>query len=173
MAGHSDNDMGLPQFDKPVKIAIVIAPYYTAIATAQIAAATAVLDRAGATHEVIEVPGSLEIATAIGIAHRLGAFDGYVALGCVIRGATSHYDVVVNESSRALTMLGLQGVCIGNGIITVENRAQAEERADAARLNTAGGAAQAALHLIALTRRLGRPKAGVGFMPRSESNATS
>ena len=66
MAGHSDNDMGLPQFDKPVKIAIVIAPYYTAIATAQIAAATAVLDRAGATHEVIEVPGSLEIATAIG-----------------------------------------------------------------------------------------------------------
>ena len=59
MAGHSDNDMGLPQFDKPVKIAIVIAPYYTAIATAQIAAATAVLDRAGATHEVIEVPGSL------------------------------------------------------------------------------------------------------------------
>ena len=173
MAGHSDNDMGLPRFDKPVKIAIVIAPYYTAIATAQIAAASAVLDRAGASHEVIEVPGSLEIATAIGIAHRLGAFDGYVALGCVIRGATSHYDVVVNESSRALTMLGLQGVCIGNGIITVENRAQAEERADAARLNTAGGAAQAALHLIALTRRLGRPKGGVGFMPRSESNATS
>ena len=126
MAGHSDNDMGLPQFDKPVKIAIVIAPYYTAIATAQIAAASAVLDRAGASHEVIEVPGSREIATAIGIAHRVGECDGYVALGCVIRGATSHYDVVVNESSRALTMLGLQGVCIGNGIITVENRAQAE-----------------------------------------------
>lgn len=173
MAGHSDNDLDLPGFDKPVKIAIVIAPYYTAIAKAQIAAATAVLDRAGATYEVIEVPGSLEIATAIGIAHRLGEFDGYVALGCVIRGATSHYDVVVNESSRALTMLGLQGVCIGNGIITVENRDQAEERADAGRLNTAGGAAQAALHLIALTRRLGRPKGGVGFKPRSESNTTS
>ncbi|MBF9047712.1 6,7-dimethyl-8-ribityllumazine synthase [Rhodobacterales bacterium LSUCC0031] len=173
MAGHSDNDMGLPQFDKPVKIAIVIAPYYTAIASAQIAAASAVLDRAGAAHEVIEVPGSLEIATAIGIAHRLGEFDGYVALGCVIRGATSHYDVVVNESSRALTMLGLQGVCIGNGIITVENRAQAEERADGARLNTAGGAAQAALHLIALTRRLGKPKGGIGFKPRAESDATT
>jgi 6,7-dimethyl-8-ribityllumazine synthase len=173
MAGHSDNDMGLPRFDKPVKIAIVIAPYYTAIAKAQIAAATDVLDRAGVAHEVIEVPGSLEIATAIGIAHRLGEFDGYVALGCVIRGATSHYDVVVNESSRALTMLGLQGVCIGNGIITVENRAQAEERADAARLNTAGGAAAAALHLIALTRRLGRPKGGVGFKPRSESTASA
>jgi 6,7-dimethyl-8-ribityllumazine synthase len=119
-----------------------------------------VLDKAGVAHETIEVPGSLEIPTAIGIAHRLSNFDGYVALGCVIRGATSHYDVVVNESARALTMLGLQGVCIGNGIITVENREQAEERADGARLNTAGGAAEAALHLIALTRRFGKPKGG-------------
>ncbi len=169
MAGHSDNDMGLPSFDKPVKVAIVIAPYYTAIAEAQLAAAKGVLEAAGASHEVIEVPGSLEIPTAIGIAHRLSNFDGYVALGCVIRGATSHYDVVVNESSRALTMLGLQGVCVGNGVITVENRAQAEERADAARLNTAGGAAAAALHLIALTRRFGQPKGGVGFKPRTET----
>ncbi|MBF9060668.1 6,7-dimethyl-8-ribityllumazine synthase [Rhodobacterales bacterium HKCCSP123] len=169
MAGHSDNDMGPPAFDKPVKVAIVIATYYTAIAEAQLAAAKGVLEQAGATHEVIEVPGSLEIPTAIGIAHRLSNFDGYVALGCVIRGATSHYDVVVNESSRALTMLGLQGVCVGNGIITVENRAQAEERADAARLNTAGGAAVAALHLIALTRRFGQPKGGVGFKPRTET----
>jgi 6,7-dimethyl-8-ribityllumazine synthase len=168
MAGHSDNDMGLPTFDKPVKIAIVIAPYYTAIATAQLEAARAVLDQAGASHETIEVPGSLEIPTAIGIAHRLSNFDGYVALGCVIRGATSHYDVVVNESSRALTLLGMQGVCIGNGIITVETREQAEERADAARLNTAGGAAAAALHLIALTRRFGQPKGGVGFKPRPD-----
>lgn len=165
MAGHSDNDLGLPEFDKPVKVAIVIAPYYTAISTAQIAAAVAVLDRAGVAHEVIEVPGSLEVPTAIGIAHRLSNFDGYVALGCVIRGKTSHYDVVVNESSRALTLLGLQGLCIGNGIITVENREQAEERADAARLNTAGGAAEAALHLIALTRKYGRPKGGIGFRP--------
>jgi 6,7-dimethyl-8-ribityllumazine synthase len=168
MAGHSDNDMGLPRFDKPVKVAIVIAPYYTAIADAQLAAARGVLDEAGTTHEVIEVPGSLEIPTAIGIAHRLSNFDGYVALGCVIRGATSHYDVVVNESSRALTLLGLQGVCIGNGIITVETREQAEERADAARLNTAGGAAAAALHLIALTRRFGQPKGGIGFKPRQD-----
>jgi 6,7-dimethyl-8-ribityllumazine synthase len=88
-----------------------------------------------------------------------------VALGCVIRGATSHYDVVVNESARALTMLGLQGVCIGNGIITVENREQAEERADARGSTPAGGAAEAALHLIALTRRFGKPKGGVGFKP--------
>ncbi|MDG4647441.1 6,7-dimethyl-8-ribityllumazine synthase [Roseibacterium sp. SDUM158017] len=169
MAGHSDNDLGLPEFDKPVKVAIVIAPYYTAISQAQLAAARAVLEKAGATHETIEVPGSLEIATAIGIAHRLSNFDGYVALGCVIRGATSHYDVVVNESARALTMLGLQGMCIGNGIITVENREQAEERADGSRLNTAGGAAEAALHLIALTRRFGRPKGGIGFKTRPDA----
>ncbi len=168
MAGHSDNDLGLPSFDKPVKVAIVIAPYYTAISEAQLAAARGVLDRAGVAHETIEVPGSLEVPTAIGIAHRMSNFDGFVALGCVIRGATSHYDVVVNESSRALTLLGMQGVCIGNGIITVENRAQAEERADGARLNTAGGAAEAALHLIALTRRFGAPKGGIGFKPRAD-----
>ena len=168
MAGHSDNEMGLPTFDKPAKVAIVIAAYYTSIAEAQLSAARGVLDKAGVGHETIEVPGSLEIPTAIGIAHRLSNFDGYVALGCVIRGATSHYDVVVNESARALTLLGLQGVCIGNGIITVENRDQAEERADAARLNTAGGAAEAALHLIALTRRFGQPKGGVGFKPRPD-----
>lgn len=166
MAGHSDNDLGLPAFDAPVKVAIVIAPYYTAISEAQLAAARAVLDRAGAGHETIEVPGSLEVPTAIGIAHRLSNFDGYVALGCVIRGATSHYDVVVNESSRALTMLGVQGLCIGNGIITVETREQAEERADGARLNTAGGAAEAALHLIALTRKYGASRGNPGFRPR-------
>lgn len=166
MAGHSDNDLALPTFDKPARVAIVIAPYYTSISQAQIAAATAVLERAGVAHETIEVPGSLEVPTAIGIAHRMSNFDGFVALGCVIRGATSHYDVVVNESSRALTMLGLQGICIGNGIITVENREQAEERADGARLNTAGGAAEAALHLIALTRKYGAPKGNLGFKPR-------
>src|SRR6056297_184439 len=168
MAGHSDNDMGLPRFDKPAKVAIVIAPYYTSIAQAQLAAARGVLDAAGVSHETIEVPGSLEVPTAIGIAHRLSNFDGFVALGCVIRGATSHYDVVVNESSRALTLLGLQGICIGNGIITVENRDQAEERAEVARLNTAGAAAQAVLHLIALTRRYGQPKGGIGFKPRPD-----
>ena len=163
MAGHSDNDLGLPSFDAPVKVALVIAPYYTAIAEAQLAAARSVLDKAGVVHETIEVPGSLEIPAAMTIAHRMGAYDGFVALGCVIRGATSHYDVVVNESARALTLLSLQGVALGNGIITVENRAQAEERADGARLNTAGGAAEACLHLIALTRRFGQPKGGVGF----------
>ena len=159
MAGHSDNDMALPTFDAPVKIAIVIAPYYTAISEAQLASARSVIDSAGATHETIEVPGSLEIPAAVAMADAGGDFDGYVALGCVIRGRTSHYDVVVNESARGLMLLGLEGVCIGNGIITVENKEQAEERADVNRLDTAGGAAAAALHLVALARRFGVERA--------------
>ncbi len=167
MAGHSDNHMALPEFAEPVKVAIVIAPYYSAIAEAQLASARAVLERAGAAHETIEVPGSLEITPAITLANRLSNFDGFVALGCVIRGRTSHFEVVVTESARGITMLGLQGVCIGNGIITVENMMQAEERADAARLDTAGGAAQAVLHLIALARRWRRADRGVGFAPGS------
>ncbi len=163
MAGHSDNDLGLPEFAVPVKVAIVIAPYYTKISNAQLASARGVLDRANVVHETIEVPGSLEIPAAVALAHRMSNFDGFVALGCVIRGRTSHYDVVVNESAHGLMLLGLQGVAVGNGIITVENMDQAEERADTDRLDTAGGAAVAALHLIALARRFGGSKKKVGF----------
>ena len=165
MAGHSDNVLDLPVFETPPKVLIAIAPYYGAISKAQLASARAWLERAGATHETVELPGSLELPTAIAIAHRQGDYDGYVALGCVIRGRTSHYDIVVNESARAIATLGLAGACIGNGIITVENMAQAEERADAARLDTAGAAAQAALHLVALQRRIARAPKGVGFKP--------
>lgn len=167
MAGHSDNVLDLPAFDTPPRILLVIAPYYSAIAEQQLASARGWIEKAGATHETIEVPGSLEIPTAIGIAHRQADYDGYVALGCVIRGRTSHYDVVVNESARAIATLGLAGACIGNGIITVENFEQAEERADAGRLDTAGGAAQAALHLISLQRSLTKEPKGIGFKPGS------
>ena len=163
MAGHSDNDMALPKFDDPVKVLIVISPYYTKISEGQLSSARAVLDKAGVQHETIEVPGSLEIPAAISMADKMSNFDGYVALGCVIRGRTSHYDVVVGESARGLMLLGLQGVSIGNGIITVENMEQAAERADADRLDTAGGAAEATLHLIAIARRFGRTKKSVGF----------
>ena len=167
MAGHSDNVLALPDFDGDPKgapkVLIAIASYYSAIAAAQLASARAVLERGGASHETVELPGSLEIPSAIGIAHRQADYDGYVALGCVIRGRTSHYDVVVGESARGIATLGLAGACIGNGIITVEDMAQAEERADAERLDTAGGAAAAALHLIALTRRMKRPDKGIGF----------
>jgi 6,7-dimethyl-8-ribityllumazine synthase len=82
----------------------------------------------------------------------------------VVRGETTHYDTVCNDSSRGLTLLGLQGLCIGNGILTVENTEQAVVRAEAKGQNKGGGAAAAALHLIALTRKWGSPK-GVGFLP--------
>jgi 6,7-dimethyl-8-ribityllumazine synthase len=154
-----------PDFDAPVKVLIVVAPYYRDIADNLLAGATAELEAAGATWDVVEVPGALEIPTAIGIAHRMSNFDGYVGLGCVIRGETTHYDTVCNDSSRGLTMLGLSGVCIGNGILTVENRAQAEVRADPAAQNKGAGAAAAALHLVALTRKYGKPAGGVGFKP--------
>lgn len=153
----------LPRFDKPVKLLIVVAPYYRDIADSMIAGARATATEAGATTDLIEVPGALEIPTAIGIAQRMADYDGFVALGCVIRGETTHYDTVCNDSSRGITMLGLQGLCIGNGILTVENRAQAEVRADPAGQNKGGGAAAAALHLIALSRKWAGQTKGIGF----------
>lgn len=153
----------LPVFDKPVKLLIVVAPYYKDIADNLVAGARAVGNACGATVEVIEVPGALEVPTAIAMAERLAEYDGYVALGCVIRGETTHYDTVCNDSSRAISLLGLQGACIGNGILTVENRAQAEVRADPAGQNKGGGAAAAALHLVALSRKWAGTSKGIGF----------
>ncbi len=153
----------LPTFDKPVKLLIVVAPYYKDIADNLVAGARAVGAACGAEVDLVEVPGALEIPTAIAMAERMAKYDGYVALGCVIRGETTHYDTVCNDSSRAISLLGLQGACIGNGILTVENRAQAEVRADAAGQNKGGGAAAAALQLIALSRRLAGSTKGIGF----------
>jgi 6,7-dimethyl-8-ribityllumazine synthase len=90
----------LPVFDKPVKLLIVVAPYYKDIADNLVAGARAVAAACGATVELIEVPGALEVPTAIAMAERLAEFGGYVALGCVIRGETTHYDTVCNDSSR-------------------------------------------------------------------------
>lgn len=159
-----------PAFDKPVKILIVVAPYYKDIADNLLAGARAEIEAAGGTHETVEVPGALEIPTAIGMAGRLANYDGYVALGCVIRGETTHYDTVCNDSSRGITLLGLSGHCIGNGILTVENREQAEVRAEPDGQNKGGGAAAAALHLIALARNWGGSKRGVGFMPTEDDS---
>jgi 6,7-dimethyl-8-ribityllumazine synthase len=162
-ANENHYTLPLPKFDKPVKLLIVVAPYYRDIAVQLIAGAKAVAALCGAEVEVVEVPGALEVPTAIAMAERLAEFDGYVALGCIIRGETTHYDTVCNDSSRALSLLGLQGACIGNGILTVENMAQAAVRADAAGQNKGGGAAAAALHLVALSRRwVGKTK-GIGF----------
>jgi 6,7-dimethyl-8-ribityllumazine synthase len=165
MAGPSHYSLPLPTFDKPVKLLIVVAPYYRDIADGLIAGAQAVAAACGAEVELVEVPGALEVPTAIAMAERLAKFDGYVALGCVIRGETTHYDTVCNDSSRAISLLGLQGACIGNGILTVENHDQAAVRADPAGQNKGGGAAAAALHLIALSRKWATQTKGIGFRP--------
>jgi 6,7-dimethyl-8-ribityllumazine synthase len=146
-----------PRLERPTRVLLVVAPFYRDIAEGLVSGASAALEDAGADHETIEVPGALEIPTAIRLASRSGEFDGYVALGCVIRGETTHYETVCADSSRGLTLLGLDGLCIGNGILTVENHGQAAVRADPAGHNKGGGAADAALHLIALARRFARP----------------
>ena len=143
---------------------IIESRFYPDIADELVKGATEVLAEAGATYKRFEVPGALEIPTAIGIAARLGEFQAFVALGCVIRGETTHYDTVVNESSHGLTLLGLQGHCIGNGILTVENAEQARVRAEASGQNKGGDAAAAALHLLQLSRRWARAEKGVGFL---------
>ena len=142
----------VPSFEAPApKVLIVVAPYYRQIADHLIAGARGVLDEAGASHDLIEVPGALEVPTAIRLAAK--RFEGFVALGCVIRGETTHYETVCNDSSRGLTLLGLDGLCIGNGILTCENMDQAVTRARPGEQDKGGGAANAALHLIALARR--------------------
>lgn len=164
-ANETHYTLPLPKFDKPVKLLIVVAPYYKDIADQLVAGARAVAAACGAEADLIEVPGALEVPSAIALAERMAKYDGYVALGCVIRGETTHYDTVCNDSSRALSMLGLQGAAVGNGILTVENRAQAEVRAEAAGQNKGGGAAAAALHLIALSRKWATDTKGIGFRP--------
>lgn len=164
-ANETHYTLPLPGFDKPVKLLIVVAPYYKDITDQLVAGARAVAAACGAEVDLIEVPGALEVPSAIALAERMANYDGYVALGCVIRGETTHYDTVCNDSSRALSMLGLQGAAVGNGILTVENRAQAEVRAEAAGQNKGGGAAAAALHLIALSRKWATDTKGIGFRP--------
>ncbi|GAB4385580.1 6,7-dimethyl-8-ribityllumazine synthase [Albidovulum sp.] len=166
MAGQeSHHVLEPPSFDEKVRLLIVVAPYYKDIADSLVAGARAVAAKAGADVDLVEVPGALEIPPAIAMASRMADYDGFVALGCVIRGETTHYDTVCNDSSRGLTMLGLSGVCIGNGILTVETRAQAEVRADPAGQDKGGGAAAAALHLVALSRKWARRRKGIGFKP--------
>jgi 6,7-dimethyl-8-ribityllumazine synthase len=154
-----------PRFDKPVKVLIAVAPYYKDITDELVAGARAKIELAGATSDLVEVPGALELPAAIGMAFRMADYDGFVALGCVIRGETTHYDTVCNDSSRGLMQLGLAGACIGNGILTVENRDQAVVRADHGGQDKGGGAALAALHLIALSRKWARATKGIGFRP--------
>ena len=137
---------------------IVEARFYDDISDALLDGAKAALTSAGATFEVITVPGALEIPAAIAMALRSDkSYDGYVALGCVIRGETAHFDIVAGESARGLMDLAVAyAVPIGNGIITTEDEAQAWARARASEQNKGGAAAEAALSMIAVKVTLGR-----------------
>ena len=135
------------------KYLIVQADFYAELAAAQRTGAESALEAAGALWDVISVPGALEIPGAIKLAAASPShhYDGYIALGCVIRGETTHYDIVCNESARALMDLTVQhGLAIGNGILTVENAEQAWDRADINRKDKGGDAANAALRMASL-----------------------
>lgn len=136
------------------RILIVAARYYEAIVDDLVAGARAALAAAGAECEVVDIPGAFEAPGAIAFAAQSGAYDGYIALGCVIRGETSHYDYVCGESARGLMDLAIQdGLPIGYGILTVENAAQAAERASPRGRDKGGEAARACLAMLALRNR--------------------
>ena len=133
------------------KVLIVEARFYEDMADALAEGAAAVLDAAGVTYERVSVPGVLEVPVAIKYAAATNAYDGYVALGGVIRGETTHYEIVCNESARALMELGIKDMLsIGNGIQTVENSDQAWARCKMSEKDKGGGAAKAALALMGL-----------------------
>jgi 6,7-dimethyl-8-ribityllumazine synthase len=136
---------------------IIEARFYEDIADALVSGAVAALEDAGASFERVSVPGVLEIPAALAVVldTRPETFHGFVTLGCVIRGETSHYDIVAIESARALMDMSVaRRLALGNGILTVENDEQAWARADPGRKDKGGGAARAALAMIALKRSI-------------------
>ena len=136
------------------RVLIVEARFYADLCDELVKGAAAAIERAGATWERMAVPGALELPGAIAIAAASKRYDGYVALGCVLRGETSHYDIVANESARGLMDLTMKGLAIGNGILTCENEAQAWARAKVAGMDKGGAAAEAALAMIAFSRSM-------------------
>jgi 6,7-dimethyl-8-ribityllumazine synthase len=138
------------------RILIVEARFYAHLNDMLIAGARAAVEAAGHEVEVLTVPGALEIPGAIALAAEADLYDGFVAIGVVIRGETYHFEIVAGESARAIMALTMDGIAIGNGILTVENEAQALVRADPAEKDKGGEAAKAALALMALQERFGR-----------------
>ena len=131
-------------------VLIIEAPFYTDITNDLMNGVTQVLDQANVTYERISVPGAYEIPGVVRFAENANAdrFDGYVAVGCVIRGETSHYDYVAGECCRGLMDLSLESVAIGNGVLTVENQDQARVRSDVTQKNKGGDAAEACLAMM-------------------------
>lgn len=137
------------------RVLIVEARFYAHLNDLLLAGARAAIEEAGHTHETLTVPGALEVPGAVAMAAESGRYDAFVALGVVIRGETYHFEVVSNESARGLMALTMDAIPIGNGILTVENEAQALVRADPAQADKGGGAAKAALAMLALRERFG------------------
>ena len=133
------------------KFLIVEARFYDHLNDLMIEGAAAALEAAGHSHDVITVPGALEIPGAVAMAAESGQYDGFVAIGVVIRGETYHFEVVSNESARGLMALTLDGIPIGNGILTVENEAQALTRAKPSEKDKGGEAAKAAIRMLELS----------------------
>ena len=141
---------GRPAGDQP-HLLIVEARFYGDISDLLRAGAVRALEAARASFDTVVVPGALEVPAAIALAHEQAKYDAYVALGCVIRGETSHYDIVAGESARGLVELAVQrGALIGNGILTCNDGDQARVRADPAGKDKGGAAARAALGLLQL-----------------------
>ena len=137
----------------PVHILIAEARFYDDVADELVEGAKAVLEEAGATYETVAVPGAYELPAAVRMAVESGQFDGYIALGCVIRGETSHYDYVCGESARGLMALSTRhGIALGYGILTTENHEQAWARASRAEKDKGAVAARACLDMVALRR---------------------
>jgi 6,7-dimethyl-8-ribityllumazine synthase len=137
------------------KFLIVEARFYDHFNDMLIAGARAAIKAAGHKSETITVPGALEIPAAISLAEATGDYEGYVAIGVVIRGETYHFEIVAGESARGIMALTMDGVAIGNGILTVENEAQALVRADPEQKDKGGEAARAAMALHKLKERFG------------------
>ena len=161
MAGTSQHGKAFIRPTKKAHLLVIEARFHDDLADALLEGATSALRDADATYDVVTVPGSLEIPAVIsfaldGMAEGGTNYDGFVALGTVIRGDTYHFDIVANESSRALMDLSVQdSVCIGNGILTTENDEQAWTRARRSEGDKGGFAARAALTMIALKERFG------------------
>ena len=135
-------------------ILIAEARFYAHLNDMLLEGARGAIEAAGHTHDTITVPGALELPGAIALAAESGKYDAYVALGVVIRGETYHFEIVAGESARGLMALTMDGLAVGNGILTVENEAQAIVRANPKHANKGGGAAEAALALLNLQSSL-------------------